>query len=539
MWGLLICSSASVFASIAEKSTIKRYALVTASNNGGGDRVQLRYAESDALAISKVFREIGGVSSTNSTVLLSPGKAQLEDTLKNVRERIQNEIKTSERAEFIFYYSGHSDETGLLLKDGKYSYKDLRAEINAVGADIKIAILDSCQSGAFTRLKGGVRSAPFLVNSANKITGSVFLAASSASEASQESDAIGASFFTHYFVSALRGASDVSGDQQITLNEAYQYAYNETLAQTEISQAGAQHPEYNIQIAGAGDIVLTDVNTSSSTLTIPQDIIGRFYIRDPSGALILELNKVSRKAISVALDPNKYSVVLERNPETYRSSLTLGVGENLAMNMSDFGLIEKKRYQTRGNVGFSRSETNHLEKLWRRKLNQFSVGFMTAHIDLPAQDWGHQIRPALELNYTGYAISYSRLYRKKMLLDFEFYEMQGDGVMRGYSLGIKKYIRLWRDGERDIDSYIGISPFIEKLTGVPEEYTINSTWAERNLGTNRFGIYIPLGINLVTDNKINIDIFTRIKWVNGYSISYYRTVSDFFSGTGLKLGYSF
>ncbi|MGD8538948.1 MAG: hypothetical protein PVI66_09540 [Candidatus Aminicenantes bacterium] len=48
-------------------------------------------------------------------------------------------------------------------------------------------------------------------------------------------------------------------DGRVTLNEAYHFAFNETLAQTEKSLSGPQHPYYNIQMAGTGDVVMTDI----------------------------------------------------------------------------------------------------------------------------------------------------------------------------------------------------------------------------------------------------------------------------------------
>jgi len=77
--------------------------------------------------------------------------------------------------------------------------------------------------------------------------GDAFMTSSSANEASQESDAIRGSFFTYYLVSGLRGAADMIHDGRITLNEAYQYAYNETLSRTEKTMGGTQHPNYDIR----------------------------------------------------------------------------------------------------------------------------------------------------------------------------------------------------------------------------------------------------------------------------------------------------
>ena len=58
------------------------------------------------------------------------------------------------------------------------------------------------------------------------------LASSTASELSQESEALRASYFTHHLLSGLRGAADADRDGRVTLSEAYRYAYNRTLVAT-------------------------------------------------------------------------------------------------------------------------------------------------------------------------------------------------------------------------------------------------------------------------------------------------------------------
>jgi uncharacterized caspase-like protein len=68
---------------------------------------------------------------------------------------------------------------------------------------VRIAVLDACASGAFTRLKGGKPRKAFLVDESASMRGHAFLTSSAATEAAQESDHIGASYFTHYLVSGL------------------------------------------------------------------------------------------------------------------------------------------------------------------------------------------------------------------------------------------------------------------------------------------------------------------------------------------------
>jgi len=72
--------------------------------------------------------------------------------------------------------------------------------------------------------------------------GYAFMTSSSASEAAQESSRLKRSFFTHNLISGMRGAADMNQDGRITLNEAYQFAFDGTLTQTEKTLAGPSTP---------------------------------------------------------------------------------------------------------------------------------------------------------------------------------------------------------------------------------------------------------------------------------------------------------
>src|SRR5438045_311950 len=83
-------------------------------------------------------------------------------------------------------------------------------------------------------------------------------------------DAIGGSYFSHHLASGLLGGADKSGDGQVTLFEAYAYAYDRTVADTAESAAGAQHPTFSYDLAGNGDLVLTDVASRHEGVYIPR-----------------------------------------------------------------------------------------------------------------------------------------------------------------------------------------------------------------------------------------------------------------------------
>src|SRR5207253_3195573 len=83
------------------------------------------------------------------------------------------------------------------------------------------------------------------------------------------SAAIGGSFFTHHFEVGLRGAADSDGDGQVTLAEAFRYTSVRTTSGTAATEAGPQHPTYDIRMSGRGDVVLADLRRAEATLRLP------------------------------------------------------------------------------------------------------------------------------------------------------------------------------------------------------------------------------------------------------------------------------
>ena len=323
----------------ADGAATRRFGLFIGSNNGGRDRVLLRYAINDARAVSRVFNGMGGISEDDGILLVEPTIREINRQLDRIGNLSAQARRSSQRTELVFYYSGHSDENGILLNRESYGYRELRERINSIQADMRIVILDSCSSGAITRAKGGVKTLPFLFDSSVSAEGYAFLTSSSADEASQESDSIESSYFTHSLLAGLRGAADSVGDGRVTLNELYRFAYTETLAKTETSVYGVQHPSYDIQISGSGDVVLTDIKEISASLLFAEDLIGRISIRDSYDFLVAELTKVTSKPIELGLEPGFYRITLQQGDNFYRVELSLPENRRTTLGAKDFSMI--------------------------------------------------------------------------------------------------------------------------------------------------------------------------------------------------------
>jgi len=327
---------------------LRRFALVAGSNDGGASLEKLRYAESDARSFASVLEELGGVKAQDLVLVASPSLQRFQDALQRVRQMVASPREMDERREFIFYYSGHSDDDGLILGQDKVPWTNIREDLNGIAADVKVAILDSCSSGSLTRAKGGVSRPAFLFDASADMTGHAFLTSASAEEAAQESDRIGSSFFTHFLISGLRGAADTAGDGMVTLNEAYTYAFQETLASTEKTQYGPQHPAYDISLSGSGDLVLTDLRSSSALLTVAPDVAGRLYVRDAQGNLAVELNKTGGDKVELGLEPGVYSVILDGKNARSSADIRVTSRQSATLAMSDLKPMAVDKATARG-----------------------------------------------------------------------------------------------------------------------------------------------------------------------------------------------
>ncbi len=185
--------------------------------------------------------------------------------------------------------------------------------MNASPADAKVAIVDACDAGRLTQVKGAsfVSAVDFALPS-DEVEGTAFIASSAAGESAQESAAIGGSFFTHHFEIGLRGAADADGDGQVTLSEAFRYTSVRTTSGTAATEAGPQHPMYDIKMSGRGDVVLADLRRAEATLRFPPDSRATFIVHGPHN-LLAEVPGAA-ETLALALPAGRYTVE-RRAPE--------------------------------------------------------------------------------------------------------------------------------------------------------------------------------------------------------------------------------
>ncbi len=348
---LLTCTMVALlwlWSATAQAQEVRRFALLIGVNDGGSERSLLRYAESDAKAVGGVLTEMGGVARADEVYALNATAAELQKALARMQKRLVEAQSDGTRIELVIYYSGHSDERGLLLRQSRFSYDAFRERVEALPADIRIVVVDSCASGAFIRPKGGRSRPSFLIDMSNAVRGQAIVTSSSIDEAAQESDDLGASYFTHFLVSALRGAADRNGDSRVTLSEAYEFAFHNTLQLTNSTASGPQHPTYDFQLMGQGEVVLTAFTPRTSTLEIGPDVVGRVFVWNQAERLTVEAPKLFGAVTEIGLPPGNYTVTVRHDGAMRRADVELPQMGRRRLRAADFDREALVATRTRG-----------------------------------------------------------------------------------------------------------------------------------------------------------------------------------------------
>jgi hypothetical protein len=291
-----------------------RFAIVVGNDAGASGRPRLYFAEKDADRVRATLIELGDFTDDRVVILKGRSAPALREAFAATEARIQTTRRGGERALLVVYFSGHAGSVGLELGGDTVSYEELRRLTAASQADTRIVVLDACESGGLTQVKGArpVTAIDFALPSDESAKGTAFITSAAVGESAQESAALGGSFFTHHLDVGLRGAADADGDGQVTLAEAFRYTSARTVAQTAGTQSGVQHPTYEFRMSGRGDVVLADLRRAESRLVLPADAGSTYFLRGPRGIQAEVPGQAT--PLSMALPAGRYSVE-RRSPD--------------------------------------------------------------------------------------------------------------------------------------------------------------------------------------------------------------------------------
>jgi hypothetical protein len=310
----------------AARANTVRLAIVAGHNRGETQDIPLKYAESDADRFASLLGQIGGVEDSNMFLLKSPTPTLLRYAFSELTRKARS-LEGKDDVVFFFYYSGHGDKGKIKLANQGFRLEELRNLIDSLPAQIRIGVFDACQSGSITKLKGGKTVKPLVLEQETNGKGTILITSSSEDENAQESENLQGSFFTHHWLSGLRGPADMSGDKHVSLMEAYQYAFQKTVVHTEGTTGGIQHPNARFQVDVEGDIVLTDLASGDGGIRFPPESEGQFLVVDRASVIMAEFNKEAKREIFLALGPGTYTVFKKDGKNLKHAETVIALGQ--------------------------------------------------------------------------------------------------------------------------------------------------------------------------------------------------------------------
>jgi hypothetical protein len=335
----------------------QRFAVIIGNNVGHHQERPLEFAERDASRMADVLTSVGDVRPDQLVLVQGATAATARQALIATNERIRGQADriagkpADEDSLLIVYYSGHSDAEALHLGDSSLSLSEIEGLVRGSSARIRVLIVDSCRSGVLTRGKGG-RPAPAIRIQVARAAGDgvVVLAASAAGEDAQESPELGGSFFTHHLLSGLLGAADADHDGGVTIAEAYNYAYENTLRDSSATLAGSQHPSYRYDIRGQGEVVLTAVRTVGvrAQLVIPAGLDVLVMRGSATGPVIAEARTAPDSAGSLLLSPGRLFIRARTERALFEQEVNLQGGQTWRLATETMDRIEFTRLARKG-----------------------------------------------------------------------------------------------------------------------------------------------------------------------------------------------
>ena len=226
----------------------------------------------------------------------------------------------------LFYYSGHAGADGLHLQGSVVSWNEIRRWLQGSSARVKLAFVDACESGSLARDRGGspVDTVQIEVDDALTMAGLAIVTSTGPLSVAREGATFGGGVFTRSLLTGLRGAADGDSDGRITLDEAYRFAFAETVVSTAGSSASVQRPEVRYDLEGVGDLVLTRIPDRAAGLVLPEELEGTYSVVSvASGQVVARIDKKAGEAQRLALPAGRYVVRKVRQLDVLLAELDL------------------------------------------------------------------------------------------------------------------------------------------------------------------------------------------------------------------------
>jgi hypothetical protein len=298
---------------------VQRIAVFVGVDRGLEDERPLRYAARDARAMADAFRKAGTFDEDRIYLLANADLEKIRATLEEVKGRARELRKAGTESLVMIYFSGHGGSEGLHVAGESWRREDLTGYLESLESNMKILIVDACESGDLLRRKGGrLIDGPKVVQ-VDRLEGkgTIMISSSSRGEMAQESEDYHGAVFTHHFLNGLRGLADYDGDKAIRLMEAFDYARVSTKREEILGQSSQQNPEFDFDMTGESDPVVAKIGHRQSRLLLHRMPAGPLEIYDGNSmSLSSKVWLTGQDSLSFVLPSNKYILAYRDNRES-------------------------------------------------------------------------------------------------------------------------------------------------------------------------------------------------------------------------------
>ncbi len=329
----------------ADAAHARRFAVLIGNNVGHATEAQLRFAEDDAERLAQTLIAVADFGADDVVVLRGASPAIVRRALISINAEIRDE---TEPVLFFVFYSGHADANALHLGGENLELGEIEGITRGSPAAFRVLVLDACRSGSLTQVKGSTPAPAFAMPPLpDNVSGFVVLTAAAAGEDAAEADTLGASFFSHALSSGLLGAADENNDSRVSLEEAYENAFHQTVKSSSMTLSGIQHPTFRYEVRGKGELVLSDLrraDTQRGRLRLPAEI--GFIVIDERGRVVAEVAAGANHRLSLAA--GRYAVRGRAARVVYEGAATVVAGIDETLAMSSLSRIEHARFVRKG-----------------------------------------------------------------------------------------------------------------------------------------------------------------------------------------------
>ena len=198
----------------------------------------LRYTDDDAYRFYAFLKSLEGGALPDEQVRILIDEEATRDNIVGTLKEVFGKAGPNDLV--MFYFSGHGLNGSFLPIDfdgynNKINHEEIAALFNKCKAKYKLCLADACHSGSIFAMRSG-ETEPMLVqyykSLSKAVSGTALIMSSKADETSLESAGLRQGVFSHFLIRGLKGEADKNKDKIVSVQEIYDFIYDNVRAYT-------------------------------------------------------------------------------------------------------------------------------------------------------------------------------------------------------------------------------------------------------------------------------------------------------------------